>query len=695
MNRLAREKSPYLRQHAENPVDWYPWGDEAFERAAREDKPVFLSIGYSACHWCHVMERESFADEEVARVLNASFVCVKVDREERPDLDQHYMSVCQALTGAGGWPLTIVMTPEKRAFFAGTYFPKERRWGRPGLLEIVPVIGEAWRARREEVLRSAAEILGAVERGGGRAQAATEERLSVTTLDVAFRDLAADFDEARGGFGGAPKFPLPHRTGFLLRYWKRTGDRKALAMAEKTLGAMRRGGIYDQVGSGFHRYSTDAEWLVPHFEKMLYDQALLAEAYAEAFLAAGNVEFRRTAAEIADYVVRDLAAPAGGFYSAEDADSEGEEGKFYLWTIDEIREALEPGEAELAAQVFNVEAGGNFAEPGRGRDGRNILHRGGSGGGGEDKTPDGRTDGQGMDRRVDGIRQKLLRVREKRARPLLDTKVLADWNGLMIAGLASVFRVTGEERFLRAAGRAADFVLTDMAAEDGRLRHVSIEGEARVPAFLDDYAFLVKGLIALYEAGFDPGRLEQALDLTRRAVALFWDDDGGGFFFAEAPEVGGRRKEIYDGAVPSGNSVMLTNLLRLARLTGLAELEERASRLAAAFAADVAGRPAAHTDFLRGLDVALGPSREVVVVGKRGAPETGSLLDTVKGAYLPNAVVLFKPAGEPEAAVRLERLCPFIKGMDAGGGRAAAYVCSGGACLRPVMSAAGLRDALK
>ena len=681
MNRLSREKSPYLLQHAHNPVDWHAWGDEAFERARIEDKPVFLSIGYSTCHWCHVMERESFADEEAARVLNAAFVCVKVDREERPDLDQHYMAVCQMLTGSGGWPLTVVMTPDKRPFFAGTYFPKTRRWGRTGLLELAPLIGEAWRTRREEVLRSAAEVIAAVDKGQPRARAGSGDDLSETTLDEAFRELAADFDESRGGFGGAPKFPIPRHIGFLLRYGKRTGSAEALAMAEKTLTAMRQGGIYDHLGFGFHRYSTDADWLLPHFEKMLYDQALLAEAYAEAFTATGKSEFKRTAAEVADYVLRDLASPEGGSYTAEDADSEGEEGKFYLWTADDLDGVLGPEKAKLAARVFGLEAGGNFSGPGRPRDGRNILHRKRT-----DEEPAGK---------IDKIRQKLFLAREKRVRPFKDTKVLADWNGLMIAALASVFRAMGEERYLRAAERAAGFVLERMRTPGGQLLHVFAEGEARVPAFLDDHAFLIKGLLGLYEAGFDPGYLEKALELARQTIELFWDGKGGGFFFAAAePEVGARRKEIHDGAVPSGNSVMLMNLLRLARLTGRPDLEEKAARLSEVFSPDVGGHPRMYTEFLRGLDFALGPSREVVVVGKWEAPDSRALLKALRGVYLPNTVTLFKPTDRPEAARVLERLAPLTKDMDVGGGRAAAYVCSGGACHRPVLSAAELIDLL-
>ena len=692
-NRLARETSPYLLQHAHNPVDWHPWGEEAFETARRLDKPVFLSIGYSTCHWCHVMERESFEDGDVARLLNEAFVCVKVDREERPDLDQHFMAVCQALTGSGGWPLTIVMTPDKRPFFAGTYFPKSRRWGRPGLLELAPLIGEAWRTRREEVLRSAEGIIAALERGRaeGRSTAAGSPP-SEDVLDDAYGELAADFDAARGGFGSAPKFPMPHQLGFLLRYGRRTGKSEAVTMATATLAAMRRGGIYDQLGYGFHRYATDADWLVPHFEKMLYDQALLAEVYAEAAVATGERGFGRTAEEIAEYVLRDLASPDGGFFAAEDADSEGEEGKFYFWTRGELEAILGPEQARAAARAYGIEVDGNFAEPGQARDGRNILHLSRTRG-----TPAAVTGPvlPLVDDRIGAVREKLFGARGSRVRPFKDTKVLADWNGLMIAALASVFRLAGEAEYLRAADGAADFVLERMRTRDGRLLHVYAGGQARIPAFLDDYAFLIRGLIALYEAAFDPGRLETALSLTRQVIELFGDEREGGFFFAAEPEAGSRRKEVYDGAVPSGNSVMLMNLLRLGRLTGRQELEDRASSLAAAFSGEVSLHPRASSEFLRGLDYALGPAQEIVVVGKREAADTQKLLAVLRGMYLPHSAVLFKPEDEPAAARALERLVPFTKGMDAGGGTAAAYVCSRGACLRPVRSPAELREALK
>jgi uncharacterized protein YyaL (SSP411 family) len=688
VNRLAGETSPYLLQHAGNPVDWYPWGEEAFDRARREDKPVFLSIGYSSCHWCHVMERESFADEEVARLLNARFVAVKVDREERPDLDQHFMAVCQALTGTGGWPLTIVMTADKKAFFAGTYFPKSRRWGRPGLLDVLPALDEAWRTRREEILRSAGDIAAALEADAAPGGAARPERLTAATLDEAYDELAADFDRVRGGFGGAPKFPLPHHLAFLIRYWQRTGRGEALGMAGKTLKAMRRGGLYDQLGFGFHRYATDADWLVPHFEKMLYDQALLAEVYADAFAATGRREFRRTAAEIADYVLRDLAGPEGGFATAEDADSEGEEGAFYLWTRDEFEAVLGPEDAAAAARLFGLGQAGPALRPGAPEVGPSVLHWG--------WILEGEAFREGLSEdRMERLRRRLFEARERRPRPFKDTKVLTDWNGLMIAGLAAVHRVTGEDRYLRAAAAAADFILERLRGPGGELRHVFAGGRASVPAFLDDHAFLVRGLTALYEAGYEPRYLEAALDLVDRAVGLFWDDAAGGFFFSSATDAGGRRKEIYDGAVPSGNSVMFGGLLRLARLTGRRALEERASRLAAAFAEAIAAGPRIATEFLCGLDYALGPSREVVVVGRSDAAETRDLLAVLGRECRRDTAVLFKPTDRAGAARAVERLAPFTKDMNIGGGRAAAYVCSGGACLSPVASAAELVEALK
>jgi hypothetical protein len=692
VNRLAREKSLYLRQHAHDLVDWYPWGDEAFERAHGDDKPIFLSIGYSTCHWCHVMEQESFSDEETARLLNANFVAVKVDREERPDLDQHYMAICQSLTGSGGWPLTIMMTPDRRPFFAGTYYPRTRRWGRPGLLELLPLIGDAWRTKRPEILRSAEEVAAAVDRGRLRPKGRHGDQPAAETLDEAFHELAADFDRARGGFGGEPKFPIAHHIAFLLRYWQRTGNGEALGMAGKTLKAMRRGGIYDQVGFGFHRYSTDADWLVPHFEKMLYDQALLAEVYAQAFAATGRNEFRRTAAEVADYVLQELDSPDGGFASAEDADSEGEEGRFYLWTRSDLERALGPEEAEIAAAAFGVGESGRVGGPLSVLGGRYVLQ--------EIRPldwPDRRTETEASavtEARIEAIRRKLFQAREERPRPFKDTKVLADWNGLMIAGLAAVFRVTGEQRYLRAAAAAAEFILDRMRGADGRLLHVFSEGEARVPGFLTDSAFLVKGLIGLYEVAYDPRHLEAALDLVDRASGLFWDDTEGGFFFGAGDGEGSRHKDLYDGALPSGNSVMFRNLVRLARLTGRHELEDRASRLASAFADVVAAQPRMSTEFLCGLDYAIGPSREVVVVGRSDAPETRDLLAALGGTCTWDTAGLFKPSDRPEVAAAVERLAPFTKKMDTGGGIAAAHVCSGGACLKPIFSAAALAESM-
>jgi uncharacterized protein YyaL (SSP411 family) len=673
MNRLSKEKSPYLRQHADNPVDWYPWGDEAFERARLEDRPVFLSIGYSTCHWCHVMERESFADEEVARLLNGTFVCVKVDREERPDLDQYFMSVGQALTGAGGWPLTIVMTPDKKAFFAGTYFPKERRWGRPGLMDLVPRIGEAWRTRRDEILRSADGIIETVRAARSRAETRDPGRreLTLEVFDRAFHDLEADFDAKHGGFGSAPKFPTPHHLGFLLRYWKRTGNAAALAMAEGTLQAMRRGGIRDHLGFGFHRYSTDASWLVPHFEKMLYDQALLAEVYAEAFLATGKPEYRETTADTLEYVLRDLTSSEGGFYTAEDADSEGEEGRFYLWTKEEIRNVLGDKGSGLAIEAFNVRPEGNFTEPGGHPDGRNILHLNRTG---------------ASEKTLRAVRDKLFLARERRIHPFKDTKILADWNGLAIGALARAARITDDSRFLEAAERSARFALEKMRRPGGRLFHAFMEGEARVPAFLDDYAFLIKGLVELYQTGLNLSYLESALELAGIALTDFADSTDGGFFAVPPDsELPVRTKDSYDGAVPSGNSVMLMNLLRLARLTGRGELEEAAGRLTNAFADRVGAQPHAHAEFLRGLDYAFGPATEIVVVGRAVADGTKTLLKSLHKVFLPNAVVLFKPAGK--GASRIEKLAPFTKDMREVDGAAAAYVCTGGRCLRPVVTA--------
>ncbi|MFC1873730.1 thioredoxin domain-containing protein [Chloroflexota bacterium] len=677
-NRLAGEKSPYLLQHAANPVDWYPWGDAAFAKASREGKPIFLSIGYSTCHWCHVMAHELFEDPEVGRLLNDAFVAVKVDREERPDIDRLYMTVCQMMTGSGGWPLTIIMTPDKQPFFAGTYIPKETRFGRAGMVDLIPRVKELWVTRKDEILTSAHQIAATLQQ---TALHTPGEELGEFVLHEAYERLAETFDERWGGFGVAPKFPIAHHILFLLRYWKRTGDEKALNIAEKTLQMMRQGGIYDHIGFGFHRYSTDPRWLVPHFEKMLYDQALLAMAYLEGYQATGRDEYARTARQIFTYVLRDMTAPEGGFYSAEDADSEGEEGKFYLWTQEEIKHILSADEAGLFLKVFNIEEGGNYRdEVGEGKTGRNIPHLTESL---EQCAVELSLSVTVLQQRLEAIRQKLLAYRDKRIHPHKDDKVLTDWNGLMVAALARGARVLDEPRYAGAARRAVDFILKNMLNAEGRLWHRYREGEAAVPAHLDDYAFLIHGLLELYETTFDVDYLKRALELNQRLIEHFWDSDQGGFYFTadDGEELLLRQKEIYDGAVPSGNSIAMLNLIRLGRLTAHPGLEEKAAGIGRAFFELVRQSPSAYTQLMVAVDFAVGPSYEVVIAGDAQNSDTVEMLRVINRRFIPNQVVIFLPAGIDSTELR--HIAPFTQYQSTIDGQATAYVCQNYNCELP------------
>jgi uncharacterized protein YyaL (SSP411 family) len=678
-NRLIHEKSPYLLQHAYNPVDWYPWGEEAFEKARKENKPIFLSIGYSTCHWCHVMEKESFEDDHVARLMNDAFVSIKVDREERPDIDSIYMMVCQMISRGGcGWPLNIVMTPDKKPFFAATYIPKEDRFGRAGMLTLVPRIKGVWTKQHNEVLDSANQITSALQQGVKESHG---EELDKSTLKTAFDQLAQGFDEHHGGFGNAPKFPTPHNFSFLLRYWNRSGNKEALEMVEKTLQAMRQGGIYDHIGFGFHRYSTDAEWFLPHFEKMLYDQAMIAMAYIEAYQATGKEEYKKTAREIFTYVMRDMTSQGGGFYSAEDADSEGEEGRFYLWTEGEIRQILDKDEADLFIKVFNVEKGGNFREEATGKGtGGNILylkkspHEIAS----QLKIPEGE-----IESRIETARQKLFDVRERRVHPHKDDKILTDWNGLMIAALSKGAQAFNEPSYTEAAGRAADFLLKNTRKPDGRLLHRYRDGQADIGGNVDDYAFLIWGLIELYESTFDANYLQTAINLNSDLIKHFWDDKGGGFYFT--PDDGEslivRQKEIYDGAIPSGNSVAMLNLLRLGRMTGNPDFEEKAATIGRAFSNRVKQFPGAFTQLMVALDFAIGPSYEVVIVGNSQSEDTKAMLNTLGRQFVPNKVVLLRPTEKESPDVI--RIAEFTKNQSSLGGKATAYVCLNYVCKLP------------
>jgi uncharacterized protein YyaL (SSP411 family) len=678
-NHLISETSPYLRQHAHNAVDWYPWGPEAFEKAQRENKPIFLSIGYSTCHWCHVMAHESFEHPEVAKLMNEAFISIKVDREERPDIDNVYMSACQVMTGSGGWPLSIIMTPDKKPFFAATYIPRESRFGLIGMMELIPNIKELWTTRRGEALSLSNEIAAVLQR---TSRATHGEELDEATLELAYEQLTKRFDVQHAGFSSAPKFPTPHNLLFLLRYWKRSGNKAALDMVEKTLQAMQRGGIYDHIGFGFHRYSTDSQWLVPHFEKMLYDQAMLAMAYTEAYQATGKEHYGKTAREIFTYVLRDMTAPEGGFCSAEDADSEGEEGKFYLWTQEEVRQAVgNNGEADFVARVFNLEKDGNFAEQATGsRSGVSIVHLKKTLG---ELASDLSMSQQDLQEHLEMIRKQLFAYREKRVHPMKDDKILTDWNGLMIAALAKGSQAFDEPEYAEAARRAADFVLGNLRKPNGRLLHRYRDGQTGVEANLDDYAFLVWGLIELYEAIFNTKYLKVALELTGDMVRHFWDEDGSGLYLTpdDGESLFVRKKEIYDGAIPSGNSVAMLNLLRLGRMTVTSDLEEKAARIGSAFSGSVKQLPSAHTQLMVALDFGIGPCYEVVIAGETQAEDTKAMVKALRTRFLPNKVVLLNP-GELESP-EIAKLAEFTKNQSSIDGRATAYVCMNYNCKLP------------
>jgi len=677
-NHLLNEKSPYLLKHATNPIDWYPWSEEPFALARRENKPIFLSIGYSTCHWCNVMEEESFSDPEVASRMNEVFVSIIVDREERPDIDQIYMAVCQMFSATCGWPLTVFMTPDKEPFFVGTYFPKETRFGRPGLIDLAEQMKKLWREEQEGIIKSAKATVEALV--NNTAQTAGP-RLDKSHLTAAYQELAAHFDHNYAGFGQGTKFPKPHNLMFLLRYWKRTGEAEALAMVEKTLDAMRNGGIYDQLGFGFHRYSTDPTWLVPHFEKMLYDQALLAMVYIEAYQATGKKRYARTAKEVLGYVTTEMTSPAGGFYSAESADSEGEEGKFYLWDQQEIESVLAGADSDVASKIFNLHPQGNFIDPLKGeKTGANILHR---------------KPGTIPPKNFDAIRTKLLQARNSRPRPEKDDKILTDWNGLMIAAFARAARVLHEPAYATAADRAADFVLNKMRDSNGMLFHRWRDGQAGVQAMATDYAFFLWGLIELFELNYQTDRLETALVLNRDFIDRFWDDNNGGFFFTanEEKSMFIKVKDSRDIATPSANSVAMWNLLRLSRLSGNPDLEKKASRMSATFSQEIAKSPASYTMFMTALDFAFGPTHEVVVVGKAQAEDTRIMLQVLGEKFLPETVVLFRPADKKDPPIL--RYASFLKFMSALDGKATAYVCTDFKCGLPTTSVDNMLGTLR
>jgi len=672
-NRLVHETSPYLLQHAHNPVDWFPWGAEALALAQREDKPIFLSIGYSACHWCHVMERESFEKEETAALMNERFVNIKVDREERPDLDAIYMEAVQAMTGSGGWPMSVFLTPEGQPFYGGTYYPPAPRYGMPSFPQILVAVSDAWANRRADIEGQAERLTAALARSGQIA--AAESDFSTRILAEAVNKLQQYFDEYHGGFGDQPKFPQPMTLDFAMSQYARTGDLDILYIAETTLEKMAEGGIYDQLGGGFHRYSVDRIWLVPHFEKMLYDNAQLLRSNLNLWKITGRELFRRVIHETTDYVLREMTSPEGGFYSTQDADSEGEEGKFYLWTRMEIIDLLGWEDAALFNRAYGVSTRGNF-------EGHNIWHIArplekvaeGSG-----LTPDE------VARRLAEMRGKLFAERERRIKPGRDEKILTEWNGLMIHALAEVGVTMDRPDALAAAENAANFILEKMSQEDGKLYRTYKDGQAKLNAYLEDYAAFVRGLIALYEATFDLRLLAEASRLTRLMQEQFGDPDFGGLFQTglDHEQLVARRKDYIDNAIPSGNSMAAEALHRLSVLVGNENYRREALRICLSMKEAMAQQPTGFGRLLTVLHGLLAPSREVAIVGAPDDPATRALLAEVHRRYLPTTVLAGKAPAENAPL-------PLLEGRDLVDGQPAAYVCENYACRLPVTEAAAL-----
>ncbi len=681
-NRLAGETSPYLLQHAHNPVDWYPWGPEALARSKAEDKPIFLSIGYSACHWCHVMERESFENPEIAALMNERFVNIKVDREERPDLDQIYMSAVQAMTGHGGWPMSVFLTPDLKPFYGGTYYPPADSRGMAGFPRVLLSVHRAWEERRDEIRDSASEMTeqlrayGSLPKGTGS--------LEIGLLDRAARVVLGNFDPVHGGFGRAPKFPHPMDLKVLLRHSARTGDDHALHAVRHTLEKMARGGIYDHLGGGFARYSTDDRWLVPHFEKMLYDNALLATAYLEAYQATRDDELGRVARETMDYVLGRMTDPEGAFYSTEDADSEGVEGKYYVWSLAEVKDVLGAERARAFSYVYDVTESGNW-------EGHNILN-----------LP--RTIGQaakllGRDENDLGTelatcRDELLGVRGRRVPPAKDTKVLVSWNGLMIAAMAEAGRILKDERYLEAARRAAGFILDRMRSDDGRLLHTFKDGRARLDAYLDDYANFLDGLTRLYEATGEPRWIESALSLARLMIEEFADTERGGFFFTghHHETLIARQKDYSDNATPSGNAMAATALVRLGALTGRDDLTQAGRSALESVQLLLEREPAAAGQSLIALDFLLRPAREFAIIAGSDAVEFRTVLETIATPFLPHKVIA--PATHEQASL-LESKVPLLADRPSREGRTTTYICENFACRAPVVGVEGIESALR